>query len=403
MVKKEEIQIKKSTIWWTIGIILGVILLFWLVGNSEDNYYQDDNRNLDDQFKQQNQVYCGDGTCSYSESCSSCFSDCGQCPEEIDNNIKQTIVWVKYNVAGKNIDGSYFENSGTGSGVIVANKSNELTIYTNRHVVDCEYNDMNCYQRISENIQVRTQDGILHNIDRVSFSVSDVDLAILTIKTPNAGNYNFAYYTDQFDINDKVIAVGYPSYAKNVVEFSISKGRITNIKDVLSQSTGDSFRTIESDAYTYFGSSGGGLFDEEGNLIGINTWLEGTQTSIAIDFNSIREQSFTYCSSDSYFTNKKCHEYKSRLSCPEGYVLGDDDLCHVACGSPTIYCKTGQCFNGQCVSCPEGYVLGDDDLCHVACGSPTTYCEQGSYCFNNNCISCPSGYYLGVDGRCYPN
>jgi len=42
------------------------------------------------------------------------------------------------------------------------NSDNELTIYTNRHVVDCSYNDMNCFQRISENITVRTQDGVIH-------------------------------------------------------------------------------------------------------------------------------------------------------------------------------------------------------------------------------------------------
>ena len=64
-----------------------------------------------------------------------------------------------------------------------------IKILTNRHVVDCEYNDMNCFQRISEDIQVRTQDGQLHDVDRVSFSKSDIDLAILTIKTSNI--YNF--------------------------------------------------------------------------------------------------------------------------------------------------------------------------------------------------------------------
>src|SRR3989344_3544597 len=96
----------------------------------------------------------------------------------VQDKIKESIVWVKYEVSGKNEDGSYFESSGTGSGVIARNEDNELTVYTNRHVVDCQYNDIKCFQRLSEDIQVRTQDGKLHKVDTVSFSESDIDLAI---------------------------------------------------------------------------------------------------------------------------------------------------------------------------------------------------------------------------------
>ncbi len=397
--RKSEIQIKKSTLWKGATIVLFFIVLFIIFQSPNYENTESDDENHGTYF------YDGKYYNSYEEylQAKNYTESETNDVESVKDEIKQTIVWVKYDVTIKNVDGSYFESGETGSGVIVANEDNELTIYTNRHVIDCEYNDMNCFQRISESFQVRTQDGKLHDVDRVSFSESDIDLAILKIKTSDAKSYDFAYYTDEFEINEKVIAVGYPSYAQNVVEFSISEGRITDIKDVLSQSTGDNFRTIESDAYTYFGSSGGGLFDEQGNLIGINTWISGTQTSIAIDFNSIKEQSFIYCSSGSYFTNGECHEYESELSCQKGYVLGDDDLCHEACGSPTTYCETGQCFNGECVSCEEGYILGNDGYCHEPCGSPTTYCEEGSYCYNNDCVSCPTGYYLGVDGNCYPN
>ena len=392
--KKDEIQIKKSTILGIIEIILGIVFLFYIFGGSSNSFYQENTQNTNNnQVKQQVQQYCGDGTCSYSESCSSCSSDCGQCPEDIKDKIKQYLVFVKYDVTEKNNDGSYFETGDTGSGVIVVNKDNELTIYTNRHVVDCEYNDINCFQRISEKIQVRTQDGQLYNVDKISFSKSDVDLAILTVKTPNAGNYDFAYYTDEFGIGDKVIAVGYPSYAKNVVELSIAEGAITNIKDVLSQSTGDSFRTIESDAYTYFGSSGGGLFDEQGNLIGINTWLAGTQTSIAIDFNSIREQSFVYCNSNSYFADGKCYGY-----CDREEVMGNNGACYGACGTD-FYCETNppQVNDPRCQD--AGYILGNDDYCHQPCGSG--YCLQGNYCFKNSCISCENpNTYLFRDGTC---
>jgi len=310
----------------------------------------------------------------------------------VQDSIKQNIVWIKYEVLGKSADGSYFETGGTGSGVIVGNKSNELTVYTNRHVIDCQYNDIKCFQRISENIQVRTQDGKLHNVDRISFSKSDIDLAILEVKDSNAAIYSAALYTTDFKIGEKVIAVGYPSYTENVVEFSIKEGKITNIKEVLSQSSGKNFRAIESDAYTYFGSSGGGLFDEQGNLIGINTWLAGTQISIAIDFSSISEEGFTYCDKGDYFSNGYCQNY-----CGREQVLGSDGRCYDICDG--YYCKSTipQVNSERCSD--STYVLGSDNYCHAAC-TINSYCPQGSICYKNQCLSCSSGTYLFEDGTC---
>jgi S1-C subfamily serine protease len=338
--------------------------------------------------------YCGDGSCNSNEDCSSCSSDCGLCEKDILSNIKKTIVWVKYTVTGKNYDGSYFENGGTGSGVIVGNKNNELTIYTNRHVTDCEYNDINCFQRISETVQVRTQDGKMYQVDRVSFSKSDIDLAILTIKTSNSDDYPFAYYTDKFEINDKVIAVGYPTYAQNVVEFSVSEGKITNIKDLLSQSTGDDFRAIESDVYTYFGSSGGGLFDKQGNLIGINTWIAETQTSIAIDFSSISEKNFVYCDDNSYFADGNCYNLCDR----EQVRDYKNRACYEACKE--FYCNSQiPTVNDQ--RCKDaGYILGSDGYCHQPCASSNSYCQTGSICLRNRCYSQCSYGYLWEDGSC---
>ena len=322
------------------------------------------------------------------------MTDCGKCKEDINNQIKQSIVWVKYEVTGKNPDGSYFENGGSGSGVIVGNKNNELTIYTNRHVVDCEYNDINCFQRISENIQVRTQDGIIHKVDKVSFSKSDIDLAILTIETPNAKNYDFAYYNDKFNIGNEVIAVGYPSYTNNVVEFSISKGEITNMREVLSQSTGINFKVIESNAYTYFGSSGGGLFDMQGNLIGINTWLAGTETSIAIDFSSIRQENFIYCNDNSYFANGNCYNLCDREQVMDYKTRACYDTCK------EFYCNS-QIPNTNDIRCKDPrQILGEDGWCHQPCGSTNIYCPINSICLRNRCFPECSEGYLWEDGTC---
>lgn len=421
---------KNKNEWLLPSIIVGIVLVFfffYIVGNSDTsnnanyNLNQNSESFCDSEFPLECDgecFSCDDGAgyklccnsaednwcCPVNEDCDYINKDCKTSntqndvqnnEDEISDKIKETIVWVKYDMDGKSSDGSYFETGGTGSGVIVGNQNNELTIYTNRHVTDCEYNDMNCFQRISENIQVRTQDGQIHNVDRVSFSKSDIDLAILTIKTSNAEDYDFVYYTADFDINDKVIAVGYPAYAKNVVEFSVSEGKITNIREVLSQSTGDSFRVLESDAYTYFGSSGGGLFDEQGNLIGINTWIAGTQTSIAIDFNSIKEQGFVYCSSDSYFAESNCYEYCER----EQVMDYKNHACYDVCEE--FYCNSQQpSANDQRCQDP-GYIFGSDGYCHLPCGSSTSYCSgSNSICLNNRCYSQCSQGHLWEDGSC---
>lgn len=306
---------------------------------------------------------------------------------------KESIVWVKYEVEGKNADGSLFEGIGTGSGIIIRNQDNELTIYTNRHVVDCEYNDLDCFQRTSEIIEVRTQDGKIRKVDRVSFSESEIDLAILTIKTSEANNYDVAYYEDKFEIGKKVIAIGYPSYVKNVVEFSISEGKITNIKEVLSQSTGKGFRVLESDAYTYFGSSGGGLFNEMGSIIGITTW-GSTGESVAIDFSSIAKEDFNYCEKGNYFADQSCYRY-----CDGEQVMGENRVCYDVCEG--FYCNSQQPSASDSRCEDEGYILGSDDYCHLPCGSSNSYCSGSTdICFRNKCYAQCSSGYLWEDGTC---
>jgi hypothetical protein len=369
---KRRSKIEKSEKGWTwiyvLGAILGIVIL-WSIFISDDATDTNSQTNLDSQT--QNSI----------------------------GKAENSIVWVKYDVEGKNSDGSYFKNGGTGSGVIVGNKNGELTIYTNRHVVDCEFNDMGCFQRIKETVEIRTQDGKIYPVYKVAFSKSDIDLAILYVKVANSETYSFAYYTNEFKTGDNVVAIGYPSYAENVVEFSIKEGKITDTKEVLSQSTGKNYRFIESDAYTYFGSSGGGLFDEQGNLIGINTLVEldseGTvQESRAIDFSSIDKEEFIYCEEDAYFADGSCYKF-----CDREQIMGDNRACYDACGED-FYCEsTKPTIKSQ--SCKdEGYVLGNDGFCHPACGG-ATYCGQGAYCLRNQCLSCSDpNTHLFKDGTC---
>jgi len=76
---------------------------------------------------------------------------------------------------------------------------------------------------------------------------------------------------------------------------------------------------------------------------------------------------------------------KARHPCPDGYVFGNDSLCHPACGDG--YCANGSfCVSGQCRKCAAGYVVGEDLLCHPECPAGSgRYCSSG-VCRNGACL-----------------
>lgn len=99
-------------------------------------------------------------------------------------------------------------------------------------------------------------------------------------------------------------------------------------------------------------------------------------------------------------------EYKETIEklkhpCGEGYVLGDDNLCHLACGGSSYCTGNSVCVNGKCVGCEPGYILGSDMKCHKPCGSATSYCSGDSICVDGECIGCEPGYILGSDLKCH--
>ncbi len=104
----------------------------------------------------------------------------------------------------------------------------------------------------------------------------------------------------------------------------------------------------------------------------------------------------SYCTGDSVCVNGECR------GCSQGYILGKDLKCHEACGSTGTYCTGNSvCIEGECKGCAEGLILGDDFRCHQPCGSTNTYCSGDSVCINGECKGCSSGYYLGTDLKCY--
>lgn len=130
--------------------------------------------------------------------------------------------------------------------------SSDGLILTNKHVVD-NYREKN-------QIIVKFYDKSEYSAEIVSIS-SQYDLAF--IKVNKSSNY-FNKYSENFKIGEKVYSIGNSNgYGLSVLEGIISseyKNIIHNDVETLS---------IQTNIEIYDGCSGGPLFNEEGNLLGI--------------------------------------------------------------------------------------------------------------------------------------
>jgi len=275
---------------------------------------------------------------------------------------KESIVYIRYDVTGCC---DYYgqissQLGGSGSGVILSKRDGIVYVLTSRHVINCVFSET-CRYPSSEKIIIRTQDGKIYTPIKVLYAPQNLDLAILQFRTNN-NLKTVKLISGDYKIGDRVVAIGYPVFgvesSEPILQFSVTEGRITKVYDLLTYQ-GLSFKAIQSDALTDHGSSGGGLFNLKGELIGIITWGDRDQKlTIAIDAGILSDlREFETCSSGyPHPFSDKCCEY--------GTIPGDDGKCHKPCGEPYIYCKEGTCCNGKCVICPPGYYLTVDCRCY---------------------------------------
>ncbi len=309
---------------------------------------------------------------------------------EVDIKTEDSIVLVTYDFEYKTPDGKMFRDSSGGSGVIFSNENDLLRVITNRHVVDCEYSRL-CNQRVSENFKIVTNDGKNIVADKVHISPYNLDIAILDFKTQGE-EYTVAPISKEIEEGERVVAIGYTSFSAATREFSKGAGVISGFREIITEE-GHKFKVIDSSAYTFYGSSGGGLFNEDGSLIGLTTWLEEWGSSFAISSESFPDfGSFITCE-DGYVTNNRCAEYCR-------WILNEQLECVGPCTD--FYCETEE-RSGRDDRCPDSMILGQDNSCHKPCGSNRGYCPMVTdICYQDKCVSCPQGYRLYKDGSCYP-
>lgn len=166
---------------------------------------------------------------------------------------------------------------GSGSGVIVAPQ----TMVTNRHVLLPGHR----YQIYLGGYLLDAETGICD---------STQDLCLLSVPKLDARPVEFAN-ADKLSVGDPVYAIGAPNEIGNIVgvseatkqksfsppQVSLSNGLITALRPV------EDGKIIQTNAAISPGSSGGGLFDSNGRLVGITTFAmrSGQGLNMALPVN----------------------------------------------------------------------------------------------------------------------
>lgn len=156
--------------------------------------------------------------------------------------------------------------SGFGSGVIIGDNG---LVVTNLHVIADDVSAM-----------VKLADG--DRYDNVTVAALDErrDLALLRIAGFGLKPARLANSED-LRVGDRVYAIGTPKG----LELSLSEGLVSSLR-----SSGDGYQVIQTTAPISSGSSGGGLFNAQGELVGITSFkiAGGENLNFAVPVNYVR-------------------------------------------------------------------------------------------------------------------
>lgn len=190
------------------------------------------------------------------------------------NKILPSIVGIKieYSVNSTSFLGRPISSTATasGSGIII---SNDGYIVTNNHVVSSS-SDLSTYYQISEasKISVTLFDDNTEYSATIVGQDKQTDLAVLKIDKSGLTAAEFAD-SNSVKVGEFVIAVGNPIGMTSTV----TSGIVSALNRTVTDSDGNSYKCIQTDAAINSGNSGGALVNSEGKVIGINTLkLSGT-------------------------------------------------------------------------------------------------------------------------------
>ncbi len=176
------------------------------------------------------------------------------------DNVKSSVVGVKATSNG------LLNNESYGSGVVLKKDNGTYYIVTSRHVI--------MYQgKVYDNILIYLGNIEIYLPATVVSYDEKVDLALLNIETDVL--LSCAIVANSIRCGQFCFSVGSP-YDLETYYNSVSVGNISSIKRIVEESN-YFYKSIENEyiqttALLNEGCSGGGLFNINGELLGINTW-----------------------------------------------------------------------------------------------------------------------------------
>lgn len=168
----------------------------------------------------------------------------------------------------------------TGSGIILGQNEGEYVILTNRHVVDPAFNgDQTSKLDQRAFITVYFHDGT-HKKGYVWWTAPEgLDLALVaTGPNPHGIPFPELPSASDFEIGDRVFTVGNP----HELSWSYADGAISGIRE--SSKGSIQLKIIQTQTPINQGNSGGGLYLEDGTLIGIVSWTKDKSQAEGISF-----------------------------------------------------------------------------------------------------------------------
>ena len=173
-----------------------------------------------------------------------------------------------------------------GSGVVVKNKDSKTYIVTNVHVLTggSMVSSLDEAKKKARNVSVTFYNAETKDADILWVAPEGIDLALISCSTPE--NYNSSVKigsSNDIKMGEKVFAIGNPMG----LDWTYTEGVVSSFRQ--KQVGKFEISVIQIQTPLNHGNSGGGLYSEKGNLVGINTWIyekaqtEGLNFSIAID------------------------------------------------------------------------------------------------------------------------
>lgn len=244
---------------YKIITLLAFILLFtgckvyvYDVGSNSNNNNGDESSNLT-QTGTGTTIITGDLNYNGKINFTTTVPDGNNSWDSIYENVKNSVVTVR------NIKNNLV--SSTGSGVFFAEdplSNGNAYIFTNAHVV-----------KGSQSVEILLANGKLVEGTLIGYDDNE-DVAVIKIKKRSDYTIATLRKTETLKIGEKVLAIGSPIGEK--YSETATSGIISNLNiDIQPDNNPVSLYLIQIDAALNPGNSGGPLFDNEGNLIGINT------------------------------------------------------------------------------------------------------------------------------------